>query len=230
VIPALAFPVFRPVAGHAVLAEFGDKVGAEVHRAVLQLYAALEAKGFDGYVESVPAYVNLLVVFDPLLTDHGGVGQALRSLLSEPAAAQAEPALHEIPVCYDADLSPDLAAVATAKGQPEEAVIKAHLAGAYSVYLYGFAPGYAYLSGVPDGLHLPRKPAAVRDVAAGSVLIAGGQCIVSTLRMPTGWWIIGRSPAKILKDDPAKPFLFDVGDRVRFRRITRAEFDARAGG
>jgi inhibitor of KinA len=49
--------------------------------------------------------------------------------------------------------------------------------------------------------------------------------------MPTGWWIIGRSPTRILRAEAEHPFLFDVGDGVRFRRIDRAAFDAamRAG-
>ena len=62
-------------------------------------------------------------------------------------------------------------------------------------------------------------------MAAGSVLIAAGQCLVSTLVMPTGWWIIGQSPTRVLTGDAVRPFLFDVGDRVQFRRISRAEFD-----
>ena len=62
-----------------------------------------------------------------------------------------------------------------------------------------------------------------------SVIVAGPQCLVTTVRMPTGWWIIGRSPDRILTGDAARPFLFDVGDRVVFRRIGRAEFVARAG-
>ena len=133
---------------------------------------------------------------------------------------------HQFTVCYDADLAPDLSVVAEMTGLSQEAVIAAHLAGRYEVFMYGFAPGYAYMPGVPPELHLARKPAAVRGVAAGSVLIAGPQCLVSTLTMPTGWWIIGRSPTRILTGDPARPFLFDVGDRVRFRRITRAEYGA----
>ena len=91
--------------------------------------------------------------------------------------------------------------------------------------MYGFAPGYAYLAGVPQALHLPRKPTALRDVPKGRVIIAGPQCIVTTLTMPTGWWIIGASPAQILRTDPARAFLFDVGDTVRFRRISRADYD-----
>ena len=62
------------------------------------------------------------------------------------------------------------------------------------------------------------------------MLIAGPQCLVTTLKMPTGWWIIGRSPTPILRDGEERPFLFEIGDRVRFRRIGRAAFEAAAGG
>jgi inhibitor of KinA len=100
------------------------------------------------------------------------------------------------------------------------------LSGDYRVYMYGFAPGYAYLADVPGQIQLPRKSAAVRDVAAGSVLIAGPQCLVTTLTMPSGWWNIGRSSTQILTKDEDRPFLFDVGDRVQFRRIDRALFES----
>jgi inhibitor of KinA len=66
----------------------------------------------------------------------------------------------------------------------------------------------------------------VRDVPAGSVIIAGPQCLVTTLTMPTGWSIIGRSPTRILTGDPERPFLFDVGDRVTFERIDLATFES----
>jgi inhibitor of KinA len=92
--------------------------------------------------------------------------------------------------------------------------------------MYGFAPGYAYLTGVPDAIRRPRKAAPVRAVPAGSVIIAGGQCLVTTLTMPTGWWVIGRSPTRILTGEVQRPFLFDVGDRVRFRRISAADMAA----
>ena len=137
-----------------------------------------------------------------------------------PAAAE-----REVLVCYDSALAPDLAAVAQQTGLVAEAVISAHLSGDCAVFMYGFAPGYTYLGGVPGPSQLDRKPSAVRGVAAGSVLIAGPQWLVSTRVMPTGWWIIERSPTPILTGDAVRPFLFDVGDTVCFRRITRAEFD-----
>lgn len=215
-------PLFRPVADTALLVEFGVHTSPATLAQVRQLDEALQREGFPGFREAVPAMVNILVLFDPVMTDHVGAERHLRGLIRNEGAVSVGTTERQVDVCYDDDLAPDLARVAEACGLSPEAVIAAHLAGAYSVTMYGFAPGYAYLTGVPAALHLPRKPAARRNVPAGSVIIAGAQCLVTTLTMPTGWWIIGRSPTAILRDDPARPFLFDVGDKVGFRRIGRA--------
>lgn len=220
---------FVPVADHAVLVEFGTVIDEATHAQVLALDRAIAAAPMPGLREVVPAYVNLLVDFDPLLTDHVAVIRTLEGLLAQATTAPASPALRVVDVCYDADLAPDLQAVAERTGLTPDAVIAAHLAGDYRVFLYGFAPGYAYLAGVPPELRLDRKTAPQRGVPAGSVMIAGPQCLVSTLLMPSGWWLIGRSPTVILSPDPVRPFLFDVGDRVQFRRISRADYEARHG-
>lgn len=47
---------------------------------------------------------------------------------------------------------PDLAAVARAAGLSIDAAIGMHLQAEYVVRMYGFAPGYAYLSGVPAAI------------------------------------------------------------------------------
>lgn len=210
-------PVFRPVAEHGLLVEFGDRIDPSTHAAVLALDRALAANPFPGFAEAVPAYVNLLVRFDPMVTDHAAVEAALRALMLSSLPEAAQTVKRVVDVVYD---GPDLEEVAGRCGLTPEAVIAAHLAGDYQVALYGFAPGYAYLSGVPQDITLPRKEAAVRGVAAGSVIIAAGQCIVTTLTMPTGWWIIGHSPTRILDPQGARPFLFDVGDRVQFQRVS----------
>lgn len=220
---------FRAVADHALLIDFADEISDATHARVVALDRGLAAAPPIGFREAVPAYVSLLVEFDPLVTDHGAIEAAVRRLLTRPPMAAEPGRCRDIAVCYDGDCQRDLAEVARLTGLDEEAVIAGHLAGDYRVFMYGFAPGYAYLAGVPDALRLPRKPEPVRDVPAGSVIVAGPQCLVTTVRMPTGWWIIGRSPDRILTGDAARPFLFDVGDRVVFRRIGRAEFAARAG-
>lgn len=224
------FPRFTPVADHAVLVEFAEVIDDAAHAQVLALDTAVNTSPPPGFRESVPAFVNLLVDFDPLVTDHARVTAALRQLLARAQGTTSAPALREVDICYDPPLSPDLETVARRTGLSPDSVIAAHLAGDYRVFLYGFAPGYAYLAGVPEALRLDRKPAPVRGVAAGSVIIAGAQCLITTLVMPTGWWIIGRSPTKVLTGDATRPFLFDVGDKVRFRRICREDYERLSHG
>jgi len=222
------FPRIVPVADRAVLIELGGAVGPEVQAQVWALDRALRDDPVAGQVELVPAMVNLMLVFDPLVTDHAAVRAGVEGRVAALAEAVVDGAEREVLVCYDAPYAPDLTAVAEQAGLSSEAVIAAHLAGEYRVAMYGFAPGYAYLSGVAEAIRLPRKAAPVRGVAAGSVIIAGGQCLVTTLTMPTGWWVIGRSRTRILTGDEGRPFLFDVGDRVRFRRVTAAEMEGGA--
>lgn len=217
------FPRFHPIAEHGLMIDFGDRIDPAIHDLVLAADAALAADPFPGLCETIPSHASLLIRFDPLVCDHGQARLAAERAMARGGATRRPARQHEVAVCYEGELAPDLAAVAKQTGQSVEAVIAAHLAGDYQVYMYGFAPGYAYLAGLPAAIRLPRKPAAIRGIPAGSVLIAGPQCLVTTLTMPTGWWIIGRSPTRILTGDPAQPFLFEVGDRIRFHRIARKD-------
>ncbi len=216
---------FTPVAGHALLVEIASEMSEAASATVVQLDQAITDARLTGVLELTPALVNLLVIFDPLQTDHATLETDIRALLPLPEKDYATTRTHAVPICFDDGLTPDLTAVADACGLSEEAVINAHLSGTYRVGMYGFAPGYAYLAGVPEAIQVPRKPAPVRDIPAGSVMIAGPQCLVTTVKMPTGWSIIGRSPTQVMTGDPDRPFLFDVGDTVTFHRITRDAYE-----
>lgn len=220
-------PRFVPVAEHSVLVEFGDDFDEEAHGSVLALDRSLEPSRVEGLLEVVPALVNLLVRFDPLLTDHDRIESAVREVLTDQPPERTLPRRHEVAVCYHESVAPDLNAVADACRMSPQGVIDAHLAEVYRVLMYGFAPGYAYLDGMPPKLRLPRKPVPVRDVPAGSLAIAGPQCLVTTLDMPTGWWVIGRSPTTILDPTSPRPYLFDLGDEVLFRQISLVDLERR---
>ena len=212
-------PVFKAIADHALLVSFADRIDPAAHAQVLALDKAIAAHPPVGLIETIHALVNILVSFDPLISDHDAMKNTVRTILASLQINDVTGVNRTVQVCYDGDFAPDLDAVATAIGLSRDAVVNAHLAGDFQVLMYGFSPGYAYLSGVPDTIQVPRKPTPVRDVPAGSVIIAGAQCLVTTLTMPTGWSIIGRSPTPILTGDPDHPFLFDVGDHVTFQRV-----------
>ena len=216
-------PRYTAVGDCGVLVEFAAEVSDIANDAVIALDHAIRSAQLTGVTELVPAFVNLLVVFDPLVTDHQLIEAELRSVMHSSHVA-AEGRHHIVPVCYEEQFAPDLAAVAAASGLSVEAVIDAHLGAEFRVAMYGFAPGYAYMSGTPGVIHVPRKPAPVRGIAADSVIIAGPQCLITTIEMPTGWSVIGRSATQVLRPAEADPFLFDVGDRVSFSRVDLASF------
>ena len=219
-------PQFKPIADHALLVTFSDVISEEAHAAVIALDQAISADVPDGVIETVPALVNLLVSFDPIRTDHNAVEAHLRTQVKGLESRKIVGVDRHVQVCYEGDFARDLEAVAAATGLSQDAVINAHLAGDFHVLMYGFSPGYAYLSGVPEAIQVPRKPAPGRGVAAGSVIIAGPQCLITTLTMPTGWSIIGRSPTSVFTGNPDHPFLFDVGDRVVFERVDLKTYES----
>ena len=216
---------FKAIADHALLVTFAEQISEEAHAKVVALDRALGVDIPIGVIETVPALVNLWVSFDPMATDHISVQRHVSSCLKGLKTEGIVGKKRIVHVCYEPPFSPDLDTVATATGLSAEAVINAHLAGDFRALMYGFAPGYAYLAGVPKQIQVPRKETPVRNVPAGSVVIAGPQCLITTLTMPTGWSIIGRSPTRVFTGDPEHPFLFDVGDNVMFERVDYATFE-----
>lgn len=131
----------------------------------------------------------------------------------------------EIPVCYDGEFGPDLADVARHTGLSVEEVIARHSAVEYRVHCLGFAPGFPYLGGLPPELATPRRATPRQGVPAGSVAIGGAQTGIYPQSSPGGWNVIGRTPLRLFDADREPPALLKAGDRVRFRPITRGEFE-----
>jgi inhibitor of KinA len=217
-------PSVVPVADHAVLVAFDQAITHATLARIHALDAALSQRPPLGMTEIVPALTHLLVAFDPLVTDHVSITAAVFANL-DTTTTKAPGAKHIIDVCYDADFADGLATVADRTGLSESAVIDAHLSATYTVGMYGFAPGYAYLYGTPAAIEIPRNPTPGPMIPAGSVIIAGQQCLIIPTAMSTGWFALGRCPIPMLTDDPARPFLFDVGDTVTFRRIDPVAFE-----
>ncbi len=132
----------------------------------------------------------------------------------------------EIAVCYHAEFAPDLEEVARHAGLSAEQIIRRHSGADYTVACVGFLPGFAYLAGLPESLATPRRAEPRKEVPAGAVGIGGGQTGIYPLRSPGGWNLIGRTPQRMFDPEATPPALLQAGDRVRFRAITREEFDA----
>jgi inhibitor of KinA len=130
----------------------------------------------------------------------------------------------EVPVCYEPAFAPDLEEVARRlKLEPDE-VVRRHAAAEYRVLMIGFAPGHAYMGGLPSSLALSRRAAPRPEVPSGSVAIANEQTVVYPYAISGGWNVIGRTPLTVFDATRDPPSLFSPGDRVRFRPISAKEF------
>jgi KipI family sensor histidine kinase inhibitor len=221
-------PRFLDAGETALVVEFGQRIDPALNARVLALDAALAQARLQGVVECVPTYRSLMIHYDPLTLSRGALVQAVTVHLAAPAPAPVGRRLWTLPACYDPTLAEDIDHICTATGLPAAEVAAAHAAARYTVTMYGFAPGWAYLDGLPAALTLPRRRAPRAQIPAGSLIIAGGQAIVATMAMPSGWHILGRTPERLFRpgEDPAFPV--QVGDVLTFAPVDRATYDALA--
>jgi KipI family sensor histidine kinase inhibitor len=199
-----------PCGDAAVLAELDDL------DAVLDLYGALLGTAVSGVVDVVPAARTLLVRFDPSKTDAGAVARTLRSTRPRGGSSRPKHAPVEIPVRYDGDDLPD---VARLTGLPEAEVVDLHTSIEWTVAFVGFAPGFGYLVGGDERLHVPRRDDPRTRVPTGSVGLAGPFSGVYPRDSPGGWQLIGRTDAVLWDLDRDPPALLVPGARVRFRDV-----------
>ena len=208
---------------------------------VLRVFELLQRAAIPGVIELAPAYNSVAVFFDPVavLKSNGATKDVFDELAKRiqgaitsafkrrprRSAASARRAI-EIPVCYDTEFGFDLDRVAEHTSLSAREIVRLHSTAEYCVACIGFVPGFTFLAGLPKNLATPRRDEPRKEIPPGSVGIGGAQTGIYPLRSPGGWNLIGRTPLKLF--DPIKnpPTLLSSGDRVRFRAITREEFDA----
>jgi inhibitor of KinA len=82
------------------------------------------------------------------------------------------------------------------------------------------------MAGHPARLTIPRLDRPRVKTPVGSVGIGGTQTSIYSVESPGGFWLLGRTPLRLYDPAAADPILLRAGDRVRFRPIEAAEFDA----
>ena len=194
----------------AMLVEF-----AALHE-VLDLNRALESDRPLGVTDVIPAARTLLVQFETEVITYQQVSRWVLGAGSG-AAVPAESAAVTIPVRYD---GPDLAWVAQTCSLTPEQVIARHCESEYTVGFSGFAPGFAYLVGLPASLHVPRRSSPRTKVPAGSVGLAGEFTGIYPADSPGGWQLIGTTDLAVFDINREPPALLVPGTRVRFVAAT----------
>jgi inhibitor of KinA len=210
----------------ALIAEFPQRIDPEINERAAALASRLRRQWGAVLRDVVVGYCTVTAYFDPLYVDARWLESEVRAAAEEDGdAPPGPPRTVEIPVCYDADLGPDLEDVAAFGSCSVEDVIARHTGRTYRVYMVGFVPGFAYLAQVDPQIAAPRRVTPRTLVPPLSVAIAGGQTGIYPRATPGGWNLIGRTAAVPYDPDRPDPSLLRVGDEVRFVRVSREDFE-----
>lgn len=195
------------VGQHALLVECADAGAVSATYAVLlQQAAAL------GALEVVPAARSVLL---DGMADTAAALDLLAALPVPTAAlgAVVDGPLVELPTRYD---GPDLDEVARQWDCSTGDVVRRHQDTLFTVTFCGFAPGFAYCSGLGPDHTVARRQDPRPAVPAGSVALAGEFTGVYPSDSPGGWQLIGTTTATLWVAGAEHPALLRPGTRVRF--------------
>ena len=220
------YPItFKNFGQSAILVEWPNEVSEEILENIIQYKTTLEAELSEDF-EFVIAYNSLTIIDNEKRSDLEELEMQLVNLYQkETDFKKRERILWELPVCYDLEFGIDIEDVASSLHMTTSDLIKKHTSYEYTLYGIGFLPGFMYLGGLPKNMETKRRAVPRLAVAKGAVGLAGKQTGIYPQESPGGWNIIGNCPIPIFNVKSEAPCFVKVGDKIKFKEISRAEYD-----
>ncbi|PIF01402.1 MAG: allophanate hydrolase [Maribacter sp.] len=217
----------RSFGEHAVLIEWPNEVDEAILEDIIQFKSFLGQNCLNpGEWEMVAAYSSITLINRENTIDHRSFKAQLRIWYRNRVGVKdRERFLWKLPVCYDSDFAIDLGEVAEKLGKTATEIIALHTSNIFTVYGIGFLPGFMYLGGLPKELEVPRRSEPRQKVEKGAVGLAGKQTGIYPQESPGGWNIIGNCSVSIFDAEREEPCFVDVGDKIQFHAISRAEYN-----
>lgn len=217
----------KPFGVHSILIEWPNEVSEYILETILRFQTHIRLNMLtDKDWEMVPSYNSLLLVNRKKTIDFDEISKEINvgySQLKE--SEKPDRYLWRLPVSYDLDFGLDIVEVAKKLNKTIPEIIAMHTGTTYTVYGIGFLPGFMYLGGLMKDLEVPRKATPRSKVVKGSVGIAGKQAGIYPQESPGGWNIIGNCSVPIFDATKENPCFVNVGDKIEFYQISRAEYD-----
>ena len=199
----------------AILVEWPANISQEIIQEIISFER--QVKEIDAILDTIIAYNSLLIRYqNPIVDKELTISQLKNKYTASSYVIKQDQFLWEIPVCYDASFGIDLEEIANKKKCSVTDIIRLHTETDYIVYFIGFQPGFLYLGGLHQNLHIPRKSNPRVRVDKGSVGIGGAQTGVYPQNSSGGWNIIGKSPLNFFNMKATNPCFAKSGDRIQF--------------
>jgi KipI family sensor histidine kinase inhibitor len=179
---------------------------------VLALAATLNATRPDGVREIYPGYGSVYVEWEDRTLSNERATAWIDAALDADHDDLGEPAEITVPVSYG---GLDTDEVAEKTGLTPDQIAELHASPQYRVCARATV-GQPMMAGTDERLRVPRRGNPRTDVPALAVAIANEQATIYPVLMPGGWNVIGTALENVYDPHRDDPFLFELGDLVRF--------------
>ena len=199
----------------AILVEWPANISQDIIQDIISFERHI--KEIDSILDTIIAYNSLLIRYqNPIVDQELTIRQLKNKYTALSYLIKQDQFLWEIPVCYDASFGLDLEEIANKKKCSVADIVRLHTKTDYLVYFVGFQPGFLYLGGLHQNLHVPRKSNPRVRVDKGSVGIGSAQTGIYPQNSSGGWNIIGKSPLNFFNMKASNPCFAKPGDRIQF--------------
>lgn len=180
---------------------------------------------FDFVEDVIATEVEICIRLNPHFVEAGfpTVRVELARAIGQPRANESLRVWH-LPICFSSADAENAAAdgwssVEQVSRLVREEIIERLLRSELRLAMFGFLPGFAYLSGLPAELHIPRKSNPTTRTQRNAVALGGKYLGVYSLPSPAGWHVVGELGVNLLRYDILPPIAIQPGERVRLERI-----------
>lgn len=217
---------YKPFGESAVLVEWPSQMKEEILKDILLFHQKINQKNINEIIETIQSINSLTVIYDNNLISFHYIKKVLQEIYFDALLeVKREHYLWKIPVCYDLDFGLDLKVISNKNNLPIKQIIELHTEAIYQVYSIGFLPGFLYLGGLDERLHIDRKNEPRLKVPKGAVSIGGSQTGIYPKVSPGGWQIIGNTPITFFDQTKEVPCFAKPGDKIQFVQISYNEYE-----
>ena len=222
------FKKLRNIGDCGIVCDFGDEVNRQINMNVIKLFHHVRTQVLEGNLKGIlnytPSYNKLIINFDLEQINSSKILNFLKSIDFSKLNFSKTEKKWKIPICYDFGI--DLQKMSKVLKMDRDKIINIHLKNVYFIYMIGFVPGHPFMGDLNPKLFLNRLKTPRVKVPPGSVGVVEKFCNIYPYETPGGWNIIGKTPIKLFNNKNSfKPCLLSPGDKVKFKPISKEEFD-----
>jgi len=209
----------------AVYCDFGKDVNQEINTNVIKYFKNIKDKNIEGITNITPSYNKLIVSFDLTVTNYSKIKKLIENIEINDKSEKVKK-LIEVPICCENNLKLDDDRLEKILKIKFDKILENFFNKEYFCYMTGFIAGMPFLGDINEKLRAKRLETPRVKVPKGSVGLTEQFCNIYTYESPGGWNIIGNTPLEVFnKNNQDDPALINPGDKVKFKQITKEEYD-----